>query len=104
MRVGEGFEPVSWAKALEVIGKRFVDVKARSGKFGIIGSNHTTNEENFFLAKFARQGLGTPNIDHHRTGDLTTLFDALSGHEGALATTTDLYHAHAVLIVGADLS
>src|SRR5271170_2502611 len=104
MRVGEGFEPVSWAKALEVIGKRFVDVKARGGKFGVIGSNHTTNEENYFLAKLARQGLKTENIDHHRTGDLATLFDALSGKNDALATTADLYNAKAILIVGADLS
>ncbi|MGD1095098.1 MAG: NADH-quinone oxidoreductase subunit NuoG [Bryobacteraceae bacterium] len=104
LRTGDTFEPVSWTKALEVIGGRFSNIKVRGGKFGIIGSNHTTNEENFFLAKFARQGLGTQNIDHHRTGDLATLFDALSGREGALATTADLYNAHAVLIVGTDLS
>ncbi|HLX44571.1 MAG TPA: NADH-quinone oxidoreductase subunit NuoG [Bryobacteraceae bacterium] len=104
MRVGDAFEPVSWSKAIETIADRFVDVKSRGGKFGIIGSNHTTNEENFFLAKFARQGLGTKNIDHHRTGDLATLFDALAGRTDALASTDDLYTAKAVLIVGSDLS
>ena len=51
----------------------------------MIGSNHTTNEENFYLQKFARQGLGTNNIDHHRTGDVVTLVDALSGTSGDLA-------------------
>ena len=56
-----------------------------------------------FLQKFARQGLGTKNIDHHRTGDLVTLFDALSGKNDALATTADLYTRKAVLVVGADL-
>ena len=76
-------------------------MKARGGKFGVIGSNHTTNEENYFLQKFARQGLGTNNIDHHRTGDLATFFDALSGKTDALATTGDLYTAKAVLVVGA---
>jgi NADH-quinone oxidoreductase subunit G len=99
-----GFEPVSWSKALEVIAGRFQNVKARGGKFGIIGSNHTTNEENFFLAKLARQGLGTQNVDHHRTGDLATFFDALSGRKEALATTGDLYTAKAVLVVGSDLA
>jgi predicted molibdopterin-dependent oxidoreductase YjgC len=53
----------------------------------VIGSNHTTNEENFYLQKFARQVLRTNNIDHHRTGDVVTLLDALServkGAEGA---------------------
>ena len=64
-----------------MVAGRVREVKARGGKFGVIGSNHTTNEENFFLAKFARQGLGTNNIDHHRTGDLATFFDALSGQD-----------------------
>ncbi|MBZ5602054.1 MAG: NADH-quinone oxidoreductase subunit NuoG [Acidobacteriia bacterium] len=104
MRVGDSFEPISWAAAAEEISRRFKAVKERGGKFGIIGSNHTTNEENYFLAKFARQGLGTNNIDHHRTGDLATFFDALSGRNDALATTADLYSASAVLIVGNDLS
>jgi NADH-quinone oxidoreductase subunit G len=78
--------------------------KAQGGKFGVIGSNHTTNEENYFLQKFARQGLGTKNVDHHRTGDLATFFDALSGKNAALATAGDLYTAKAVLVVGADLA
>jgi NADH-quinone oxidoreductase subunit G len=104
IRSGDTFEPVSWSKAIEVIVAKFAEVKGRGGKFGIVGSNHTTNEENFFLAKLARQGLGTKNIDHHRTGDLATLFDVLSGKHDALATTADLYNAKAILIAGADLS
>ncbi|HUA87049.1 MAG TPA: NADH-quinone oxidoreductase subunit NuoG [Bryobacteraceae bacterium] len=104
MRSGDGFEPISWSKAIELVAGRFNEIKARGGKFGVIGSNHTTNEENFFLAKMARQGLGTKNLDHHRTGDLAAFFDALSGRNDALATTQDLYLAKAVLIAGADLS
>jgi len=104
MRTEKGFEPISWSQALEVVSKKFGEAKARGAKFGVIGSNHTTNEENFFLAKFARLGLGTNNIDHHRTGDLATFFDALSGKTDALATTADLYAAKAVLVVGADLA
>ncbi len=104
LRAGDTFEPVSWSKAIETIAGRFSNIKNRGGHFGIIGSNHTTNEENFFLAKLARQGVGTKNIDHHRTGDLTTFFDALSGRNDALATTNDLYNAKAVLIVGSDLA
>ena len=104
MRTQKGYEAISWSQALEVVSTKFSEAKARGGKFGVIGSNHTTNEENFFLAKFARQGLGTNNIDHHRTGDLATFFDALSGKTGALATTEDLYSAKAVLVVGTDLA
>src|SRR5215831_17973313 len=56
-RTANGFEPISWSKALEIVATKFSTVKLAGGKFGVIGSNHTTNEENFFLAKFARQGL-----------------------------------------------
>jgi NADH-quinone oxidoreductase subunit G len=100
LRSGDQFEPVSWAHALEIVAKKFSAAKT----FGVIGSNHTTNEENYFLAKMARQGLRTENIDHHRTGDLAGLFDALSGRNDALATTADLYSAKAILVVGSDLS
>jgi len=98
------FEPVSWSEALATVAGKFTLAKEAGGKFGVIGSNHTTNEENYFLQKFARQGLGTKNIDHHRTGDLTTLFDALSDRTNVLATVGDLYTSKAVLVVANDLS
>jgi NADH-quinone oxidoreductase subunit G len=104
LRVGDSFEPVSWSKALEVVAKKFEAVKAASGRFGVIGSNHTTNEENYFLQKFAKRALGTKNIDHHRSGDLGTFFDALSDRANVLATVEDLYKAKAVLVVASDLS
>ena len=66
-------------------------MKARHGKFGVVGSTHSSNEENYYLQKFARAGLGTSNIDHRRTGDMATLLDALSGQQNALATVGDLY-------------
>src|SRR6266446_9199577 len=62
-RVGDRFEPVSWSRALGTIAEGF----ATGAQFGVIGSNHTTNEENLFLARFAREGLKTEHIDHHRT-------------------------------------
>ena len=104
MRIDGKLEPVSWSKALLAVAQKFSEVKARGGKFGVVGSNRTTNEENYYLQKFARQGLGTANIDHHRSGDLTTLLDAISGNTKALATVADLYNAKATLVVGTDLS
>jgi len=104
LKVNGKFEEISWSKAFEVVSKKFAEVKSAGGQFGVIGSNHTTNEENFFLQKFARQGLGTKNIDHHRTGDLATFYDALSGKQNVLASTGDFYTAKAVLVVGSDLS
>jgi NADH-quinone oxidoreductase subunit G len=104
MRLDGKLEPVSWSKALEAVAGKFKEVKERSGTVGVIGSNHTTNEENYYLQKFARQVLATNNIDHHRTGDVVTLLDAVSGNPAALATTRDLYEKKAILVVGADLA
>ena len=96
------FEPISWSDALTEIATKF---KAATGaKSAVIGGTHTTNEENFYLQKFARTVLGTNNIDHRRTGDMVTLLDALSGKTDALATTADLYNTKAALVIGADLS
>jgi NADH-quinone oxidoreductase subunit G len=104
IRKNGALEPVSWTEALSAVAQKFQEVKARGGKFAAIGSNHTTNEENYYLQKFAREALGTSNIDHHRTGDVPNLLDALSGKTGALATTNDLYNTKAILVIGSDLS
>ncbi len=104
VRVNGKLEPFSWSKALDVVVQKFQEVKAGGGSFGVIGSNHTSNEENYYLQKFARLVLGTNHIDHHRTGDVVTLLDAMSGSTATLATTGDLYERKAILIVGADLA
>jgi NADH-quinone oxidoreductase subunit G len=119
-RVGGKLEEVSWAEALRIVAQKFGDTLQAGGSFGVIGSNHTSNEENYYLQKFARQALKTNNIDHHRTGDVAALLDALSrspglagesacptipgGKEGKLATVSDLYERKAILVLGADLA
>ena len=104
VRVNGKLEETSWAKALSVVADKFKSTLAASGTFGVIGSNHTTNEENFYLQKFAREALKTNNIDHHRTGDVITLLDALSGKSSQLATVDDLYQKKAILVLGSDLA
>jgi NADH-quinone oxidoreductase subunit G len=104
IRVNGDLKEASWSQALEAVAEKFNRTMADGGSFGVIGSNHTTNEENFYLQKFARQVLRTNHIDHHRTGDLPTLLDALGGASGQLATVADLYERKAFLILGADLA
>ncbi|MFL6350411.1 MAG: NADH-quinone oxidoreductase subunit NuoG [Bryobacteraceae bacterium] len=104
VRTNGSLRPVSWAQALATIAQKFTELRSKNGKFGVIGSNHTTNEENFLLQKFARQALRTSNIDHHRTGDVATLVQALRARPNGLATTADLYTTKAALIVSSDLA
>jgi NADH-quinone oxidoreductase subunit G len=93
-------EEVSWSEALQTVASKYNQTLADGGSFGVIGSNHTTNEENFYLKKFAREVMRTPHIDHHRTGDVETLVSATRN----FATVADLYSAKSVLVLGADLA
>lgn len=97
-------EPASWSEALSYTAKRFTELKSKNALFGIVGSAHLTNEENFYLQKFGRQVLNTNSIDHQRSGDIVTLLDALSGTTGTLATMDDFYKSKAILVIGADLA
>ena len=100
LRVNGKLEEVSWSRALQAVVEKF---KA-GGKAGVVGSTRISNEEAYLLQKFARTALKTNNIDHHRSGDVVTLLDALSGKTATLGTAEDCYSAKAVLIVGTDLS
>jgi NADH-quinone oxidoreductase subunit G len=93
-------EPATWLEALQLVAGKLQEVRDRSGSFGVIGSTRTTNEENFYLQKFARSWLRTGNIDHRRSGDI----GALLATGAPLATSADVYSAAAILIIGADLS
>jgi NADH-quinone oxidoreductase subunit G len=95
----------SWEDALAEVSRRLAEVHKASGgdSIGFIGSNRTTNEENYLLQRIARASIGTNNIDHHRTADYASLNAALGTQAAAAgATMRQLYEADAVLLVGHD--
>ena len=96
--------PATWEEAFALIGRRFREVRDENGgqAIGVVGSNRTTNEENYLLQKFARVVLGTNNIDHHRTADFPALAAALSGKPDSTASMRDVFNAPAILLIGND--
>ena len=94
--------PSTWEEAFELIGKEFSGIREKHGgpAIGVVGSNRTTNEENYLLQKFARVVLGTGNIDHHRTADFPALAAALAGKAEMTASMRDVYNAPAILLIG----
>ncbi len=68
----------------------------------MIGSNRTTNEENYLLQKFTRLVLGTNNIDHHRTADYPSFAKALAENNAKTASMRDVFRAPAILLIGND--
>jgi NADH-quinone oxidoreductase subunit G len=97
-------EPATWEHALRLAGAKLKEVRDnRTGSaIGVIGSNHTTNEENYLLQKFTRTVLHTNNIDHERTTDYAAFARALAGHKGKAASLRDIASAPAILLVGGD--
>jgi len=95
-------EPATWEHALRLAGNKLKEIRnARGGgAIGVIGSNRTTNEENYLLQKFARTVLNTNNIDHKNTAGYAEFASALSGHPGKTAGLRDIASACAVLLVG----
>ena len=96
--------PSTWEEAFELIGKRFAEIRDKDGgqAIGVIGSNRTTNEENYLLSKFARTVLKTNNVDHHRTADYPAMAAALHGKPGRTASMRDVFNAPAILLIGND--
>ena len=98
-------EPAKWENALAEVAARLKLVREKYGPdaIGFIGSNHTTNEENYLWGRLARATLGTNNVDHHCTADYAGLISALGENAaGSLATMSQLGEAKAILLVGND--
>jgi NADH-quinone oxidoreductase subunit G len=105
MRKGDKHYPISWEEATQTAAEKLKQVRDTYGpdSIGFIGSNHTSNEENYLFQRLARATFGTNNVDHHRTADYAGLVTALGDRGGdSLLTMDQLYKSKAVLLVGND--
>jgi NADH-quinone oxidoreductase subunit G len=97
----------TWEAALRLAAGKLKEVReSHSGTslsgaaIGVIGSNQSTNEENYLLQKFARTVLRTNNIDHERTTDYAAFARALAGRHGKAANLRETATAPAILLIG----
>ena len=59
------FREASWEEALSLIVEKLGEIKAESpDKLAFLSSARCTNEDNYLMQKFARQVIGTQNVDH----------------------------------------
>jgi len=98
-------EPATWEHAIRTVAARLKEIRDdKAGKggagIGVIGSNTTTNEENYLLQKFARTVLGTNNIDHVRSADYAAFNAALAGTTDRTASLRNTSDAKAILLIG----
>jgi predicted molibdopterin-dependent oxidoreductase YjgC len=66
VRKGDKLEEATWDEALDVIAKKFLELKEKYGSdsLGCFSSAKCTNEENYLLQKIFRAAIGTNNVDH----------------------------------------
>jgi len=99
-------EESTWEESLSLTVERLKSILAQHGPeaVAVIGSNRTTNEENYLLGRFARTVLGTNNLDHHRTADFSSLVAALTeaGATDRYAAMEDVFEASNLLLIGND--
>jgi formate dehydrogenase alpha subunit len=102
------FVETSWDEALNLIAKKFQEVKEKFGaqSIGGISSSRATNEENYLFQKWMRACVGTNNVDN---GARLSSGSSLYGMKDSMGWGTmthsmeDVGKADLILLIGADV-
>ncbi|MFN8177687.1 MAG: molybdopterin-dependent oxidoreductase [bacterium] len=105
----EGLEAVSWDDALAAVAKGLGGAKERLGAGGIafVASDEETCETFSALARLAKGGLGTDNVDTPARLDALHAYDACAAVFGVSAnpaSVEDIDAATLILLVGGDIA
>lgn len=99
---------VNWETALDIVARKFVQVKRESGSdaIGVLSSAKCTNEENYLMQKFSRQVIGTHSVDHcaRLCHSSTVAGLVMCFGSGAMSNTMQdiVEHAEAIFIIGSN--
>ena len=105
IREGDHFREASWDEAMQLIARKFKEIKERYGpdSLGFIASDKMTNEEAYLLQKLARAVVGTNNVDNssrYCQSPATVGLWRTVGIGGDSGTIRDIENADLILIVG----
>ena len=109
IRKGDEFQSVQWEEALELVGQRFLDIKAKHGADAIGGliSGRCTNEDIYVFQKFMRGVVGTNRIDSSvRYGHLNGVhaLQRVQGTHRWSVSFEDIESADTLLLVGTNIT
>ena len=107
LRDGDTFREVTWDEALDVIEKKFKQVKQDHGPdaLAFIASSKTSNEESYLMQKLSRAVIGTNNVDNcarYCQNPATMGLNRTVGYGGDTGSIADIETAGLVFIVGAN--
>lgn len=100
--------PCSWDQTLDLIAHKFSNIIDESGAdaLAVFSSAKCTNEENYLMQKFARQVIGTHNIDHcaRLCHSSTVAGLAAAFGSGAMSNTMDdvAQQSQALFVIGSN--
>jgi formate dehydrogenase (NADP+) alpha subunit len=107
IRVNGEFKEATWEEALTRVADGLKRIKETHGSdaLAVFGSSKCTNEENYILQRFARDVLGTNNIDNG-----SRLYNAASrrglgatiGYTGTTGSFDTLEKSQVIIVIGAD--
>src|SRR5581483_227257 len=101
------FRAASWEEALELVGRRFAEIKAKTGpdSLAFISSSKCTNEESYLMQKLARAVIGTNNMDNcsrYCQAPATVGLFRTVGYGGDSGTIKDIENAGLVIVIGSN--
>ncbi|WP_243647113.1 formate dehydrogenase subunit alpha [Scopulibacillus darangshiensis] len=107
VRKGDIFVEVTWDEALTVVSEKMKTIKAEYGSdaLGVVASSKATNEEAYLMQKFARQVLGTNNIDNcsrYCQSPATKGLFRTVGYGGDAGSFSDIESANLVITIGSN--
>jgi len=107
IRENGAFRGASWDEALELIARRFSEIKEAHGPdaLAFISSSKCSNEESYLMQKLARAVIGTNNIDNcsrYCQAPATVGLFRTVGHGGDSGSITDIAQADLVLVIGSN--
>ena len=101
------FREATWDEALDLVARRFAEIKARGGpdSLAFIASSKCTNEESYLMQKLARAVVGTNNMDNcsrYCQSPATVGLWRTVGYGGDSGSIKDIENASLVLIIGSN--
>jgi formate dehydrogenase major subunit len=101
------FRKATWDEALDLVARRFAEIKAASGpdSLAFISSSKCTNEESYLMQKLSRAVIGTNNMDNcsrYCQAPATVGLWRTVGYGGDSGSISDIEQADLVVIVGSN--
>jgi len=106
IREGSNLKEAAWPEALQKTTEKISELLSRYGpqSIGVIGSPWLTNEDNYRIAQFSLDILGTSRLDgsyrFSGASALTALDRLFSGPFGSLATIPAIAQSPTILVIG----